>query len=140
MTALKANYQTIGIYMRIIVLMLLFFVTVNSYADEMVLTQGRATTDIENLYECVDRYRKSGMGHVIDKSEKRWIVPAPVAFSKARKATDLYNQCNHLHHRLSRCYNQFQGLLSILLKTRAVQRQIAWENPARHSRMQRTSR
>ena len=73
-----------------------FFATAYSYADEMVLTQGRATTDIENLYECVDRYRKSGIGHFIDKSEKRWIVPAPVAFSKARKATDLYNQCTHV--------------------------------------------
>jgi len=82
--------------MRIIILILLFFATINSHANEMVITQGRATTDIENLYECADRYRKSGIGHFIDKSEKRWIVPAPVAFSKARKATDLYNQCTHV--------------------------------------------
>jgi hypothetical protein len=62
----------------------------------MHITQGRATTDIENLYECGHRYRKSGIGHLIDQTNKRWIVPAAVSFSKARKATDLYNQCNNI--------------------------------------------
>jgi len=93
MAALKIIYQTTRIYMRIILLILLFFTTINSYADEMIITQGRATTDIENLYECGHRYRKSGIGHFIDQTKKRWIVPAAVAFSKSRKATDLYNQC-----------------------------------------------
>ena len=78
---------------RIILLILLFFTTIDSFADEMLITQGRATTDIENLYECGHRYRKSGIGHFIDQTKKRWIVPAAVAFSKTRKATDLYNQC-----------------------------------------------
>ena len=54
--------------MRIILLILLIFTTVNSYADEMLITQGRATTDIENLYECGSRYRKSGIGHFIDQN------------------------------------------------------------------------
>ena len=49
-----------------------------------------------NLYECGGRYRKSGIGHFIDQTKKRWIVPASVAFSKARKAPDLYNQCAHI--------------------------------------------
>jgi hypothetical protein len=96
MAVLKTNYQTIGIYMRIILLILLFFTTINSYADEMLITQGRATIDIENLYECGSRYRKSGIGHFIDQTQKRWIVPASVAFTKARKATDLYNQCAYI--------------------------------------------
>jgi hypothetical protein len=48
MAALKTNYQTVRVYMRIILLILLIFTTVNSYADEMLITQGRATTDIEN--------------------------------------------------------------------------------------------
>jgi hypothetical protein len=96
MTALKTNYQTISIYMRFMLLVLLIFTTINSYADEMLITQGRATTDIENLYECSSRYRKSGIGHFIDQTKKRWIVPASVAFSKARKVTDLYNQCAYI--------------------------------------------
>jgi len=62
----------------------------------MVITQGRAITDIENLYECGARYRKSGIGHFIDQTKKKWIVPAAVAFSEARKAADLYNQCTHI--------------------------------------------
>ncbi len=82
--------------MRIIGLLLLFFTTINAYADEMVITHGRAITDIENLYECDSRYRKSGIGHFIDQTKKKWIVPAAVAFSKARKATDLYNRCTNI--------------------------------------------
>jgi hypothetical protein len=96
MAALKTNYQTIRTYMRIILLILIIYAAINSYADEMHITQGRATTDIENLYECGSRYRKSGIGHIFDQTKKRWIVPASVAFSKARKATDLYNQCIHI--------------------------------------------
>ena len=77
--------------MRIKLIILLIFTTINTYADEMYITQGRATTDVENLYECDSRYRKSGIGHFIDQNKKRWIVPAPVAFSKARKATVFSN-------------------------------------------------
>ena len=83
-------------YMSKIVFIIFLFTTINVFADEMVITQGRAITDIENLYECGIRYRKSGIGHIIDQSENRWVVPAPVAFTKARKATDLYNQCTHI--------------------------------------------
>lgn len=82
--------------MRIIWLFLLFFTTINSYADEMVITQGRATTDKENLFECDGRYRQSGIGHFIDQTKQRWIVPAAVAYPKARTAPDLYNRCTHI--------------------------------------------
>jgi hypothetical protein len=96
MTALKTNYQPIKIYMRLILLVLLIFTTINSYADDMLITQGRATTDIENLYKCGNHYRKSGIGHFIDQTKNRWFVPAAVVFSEARKATDLYNQCMNI--------------------------------------------
>ena len=82
--------------MHFLLLILLIFTTNNSYADEMHITQGRAIIDIENLYECESRYRKSGIGQFIDQTKKRWFVPAPVVFSKAPKATDLYNQCNYI--------------------------------------------
>ena len=79
--------------MRIIILMLLLFTPLNTYADVMHVTKGRAVTDIENLYECGLPYRKSGMGHVVDQEHNKWIVPAAVDFAEARKAADLYNQC-----------------------------------------------
>jgi hypothetical protein len=50
--------------MRFLLFIVAFFATVNSQAAEMALTKGRAVTDMENLYDCGSRYRKSGIGHV----------------------------------------------------------------------------
>lgn len=82
--------------MRFLIFIVVFSTTVNSQAGEMAFTKGRGITDIENLYECGSRYRKSGIGHVIDQNQRRWVVPAAVDFSKSRKATDLYNRCTHV--------------------------------------------
>ncbi len=82
--------------MHTLLIVLILIISFNSYAEEMVITRGRATTDIENLYECAGRFRKSGIGHFVDQTEQKWIVPAPVAFAKARKAPDLYNPCTNV--------------------------------------------
>jgi len=63
------------------------------FAEDISITQGRAITDIDNLYACGNSYRKSGVGHVVDSMSNKWTVPAPVIFPQARKAHDLYNKC-----------------------------------------------
>lgn len=89
--------RVLMIYRLISLLMLLVFAAIHSsYADEMLITQGPAITDTDNIYECGSRYRRSGIGYFLDQAQHKWIVPAEVAFSEARKAFDLYNQCTQV--------------------------------------------
>gem|GEM_PF-2691995 len=60
---LEPSSQTTNIYLRIIISILLIFTIIDDSADEISITQGRAIIDIENLYECGELYRKSGIGH-----------------------------------------------------------------------------
>jgi hypothetical protein len=51
----------------------------------------------EQKYICIlFQHRKPGPGFFADQNKNRWIVPASVALSKARKAIDLYNQCAYI--------------------------------------------
>ena len=67
------NIDSENIAMRSLLFFVVFFTTVNSQAGDTALTKGRAVTEIENLYECGSPYRKSGIGHVIDQHQRRWI-------------------------------------------------------------------
>ena len=62
------------------------------------VTQGRATTVVENLYKCPNpaapNQRISGVGTITSPDGKTWTVPAATAFEKGAKGADLFNQCN----------------------------------------------
>ena len=64
------------------------------------ITQGRATTVVENLYKCPNpgapNQRISAVGTINSSDGKVWTVPAATAFEKGAKAADLFNQCNRV--------------------------------------------
>lgn len=65
------------------------------YKGTASITQGLATTTMENIYEC-ERGRKTDVGEITSHDEKKWIVPAKTNFRNEAFpfASDLHNSCN----------------------------------------------
>ncbi len=70
------------------------------------VTQGRATTVVENLYKCpvkVGNHRISAVGQITATDGTVLTVPAETAFQKGQGpvGTDLYNECNQVKPKTS---------------------------------------
>ncbi|WP_339750533.1 hypothetical protein [Algoriphagus aquimarinus] len=65
-----------------------------NYKGTASITQGIATTTIENLYAC-DRGRKTDVGEITSTDNKKWVVPAQTNYSNDEFpfAADLFNSC-----------------------------------------------
>lgn len=62
-------------------------------AQDARFSVGLATTVIQNLVECGEKSRPSGVGEVTAEDGTVWTVPAQTNFATAPKASDLYNAC-----------------------------------------------
>jgi len=59
------------------------------------ITQGRATRNIEDVFNCdVPGWRVTANGIIAGEDGREWTVPADVVYETAPKATDLFNECN----------------------------------------------
>jgi hypothetical protein len=65
-------------------------------ASSRSITQGRAQTQIENMFECPggSLVRPAGFGTIKSTDGKMWTVPADTKFRDGRRAPDLYNECS----------------------------------------------
>jgi hypothetical protein len=68
----------------------------SSTAIKRSVTQGRAKTLVENMFECPggSLVRPAGIGSIVASDGTTWTVPAAVEFQKGVRAADLYNECN----------------------------------------------
>ena len=63
--------------------------------DRVSITQGRATRNVQDVFECdVRGWRVTANGIIASEDGREWTVPADVAYATAPKATDLFNECN----------------------------------------------
>ncbi|GAM60836.1 hypothetical protein-signal peptide [Vibrio ishigakensis] len=70
---------------------------ISDYKGSASITQGRAKTVEENLFECENgRSRVSGLGEITSFDGKVWTVPADNHFTTAPKAKDLYEECANI--------------------------------------------
>ena len=60
------------------------------------VSQGRAQTQIENMFDCPggSLVRPAGFGTVTSTNGKTWTVPADTKFRDGKRAPDLYNECS----------------------------------------------
>lgn len=67
----------------------------SNYQGTASVTQGLATTTIEDIYKC-NRGRKTDVGTITSSDGKKWIVPAQTNFQNDAFpfASDLHNSCN----------------------------------------------
>jgi len=67
----------------------------SSYKGTASITQGLATTTVENVFKC-ERGRKTDVGEITSSDGKKWIVPAKTNFQNEAFpfAPDLHNSCN----------------------------------------------
>lgn len=65
------------------------------YNGTATVTQGLATTTVENIYQC-SRGRKTDLGEIASSDGEKWVVPANTNFANADFpfAPDLHNACN----------------------------------------------
>jgi hypothetical protein len=66
-------------------------------APKRMVTQGLATTVIDNLFHCevkVSNHRISGVGTITASDGTKLTVPAETEFQKGPKLADLFNECN----------------------------------------------
>ncbi len=69
----------------------------SEYQGSASITQGVATTVVENIFECQNgRSRVAGIGEVADSEGKMWAVPANNNFIAGPKALDLYEECANI--------------------------------------------
>lgn len=67
---------------------------VSNFATPPSITQGRATQNIRNVFECdVPGWRVTATGTIQGADGQSWTVPAEVNYQTAAKATDLFNEC-----------------------------------------------
>ena len=65
--------------------------------DLVSITQGRATSSIEDVFKCdVPGWRVTANGIISSEDGRVWTVPADVVYATAPKATDLFNECNNV--------------------------------------------
>ena len=58
------------------------------------ITKGRATHNINSVYECdVPGWRVTAAGTITGSDGQDWVVPADTVYKSAPKATDLFNEC-----------------------------------------------
>ncbi|NKF50650.1 hypothetical protein G3R49_08705 [Shewanella sp. WXL01] len=70
---------------------------ISDYTGTASITQGRATTVIDNLFQCNNgRSRIAGIGKITDNKGKVWTVPAENHYTSAMKAYDLYEECANI--------------------------------------------
>lgn len=70
---------------------------ISDYKGSASITQGRAKTVEENLFECKNgRSRVAGVGEITSSDGKVWTVPADNHFTTAPKAMDLYEECANI--------------------------------------------
>ncbi|MFZ1806702.1 MAG: hypothetical protein WAU36_05750 [Cyclobacteriaceae bacterium] len=67
---------------------------VSDYKGTASITQGIATTTVEDIYTC-ERGRKTDVGEITSTDGKKWIVPAETNYTNNEFpfATDLFNSC-----------------------------------------------
>ncbi|ASJ73584.1 hypothetical protein [Granulosicoccus antarcticus] len=63
-------------------------------AQEAVFTTGPATTTNPGLVDCGGGSRVSAVGEITSDDGTVWTVPAATNFDSARKAADLFNECD----------------------------------------------
>jgi len=64
-------------------------------ADQASFSQGRGTTVVPKLYECMGG-RPTPVGTVKSGDGRTWTVPAENNFQNGPRAPDFYNQCNNV--------------------------------------------
>lgn len=66
------------------------------YSGSGVVTQGRATTVIDELFQCEhSRSRVAAVGTISDNSGNAWTVPAVNQYQDAPHATNMYDDCSN---------------------------------------------
>src|SRR5690349_9668849 len=95
LAALKPAFAILGC-----VVMIAGHVDVSAQTIERFVTQGPATTVVDNLYKCpvkVENHRVSAIGKIKTAEGRVFTVPAEVAFQKGGpKGADLYNECTRV--------------------------------------------
>ena len=65
------------------------------HAQEPSITIGPAKSIVSSLYEC-EGGRPTAVGQSTAADGTEWTVPAQTRFETAKKAPDLYNECNNV--------------------------------------------
>jgi hypothetical protein len=66
------------------------------YSGSGVVTQGRATTVIDELFQCEhSRSRVAAVGTISDNTGKAWTVPAANQYRDATHALNMYDDCSN---------------------------------------------